>query len=96
MRAMTDDEAQEQLHAAAEAIRGAVLRLLQEGDVHPQLLAMAVAGVAGELGSGMALAGGEDAEAVLEDLAGVVREAGRRHGEMLRGAVDMMPVMGNA
>ena len=96
MRAMTDDEAQEQLRVAAEAIRAAVLRLLQEGEVHPQLLAMAVAGVAGELGSGMALAAGEDAEAVLGDLAGVVREAGRQHGEMLRGSVEMMPVMGSA
>ncbi len=93
---MTDNEAQEQLRVAAEAIRGAVLRLLQEGEVHPRLLVMAVAGVAGELGSGMALAGGEDAEAVLEDLAGVVREAGRRHGEMLRQVVVEMPVAGNA
>ena len=94
---MTDDEAQEQLRVAAEAIRAAVLRLLQQDDVHPQLLAMAVAQVAGELGSGVALAGGEDAEAVLEDLAGVVREAGRQHGEMLQGAaVGMMPVAGNA
>ena len=92
---MTDDEAQEQPRVAAEAIRAAVLRLLQQGEVHPRLLAMAVAGVAGELGSGMALAGGEDAEAVLDDLAGVVREAGRRHGEMLREAVEM-PVAGNA
>src|SRR3954469_25087404 len=97
MRAMTDDEAQEQLRVAAEAIRAAVLRLLQQGDVHPQLLAMAVAGVAGELGSGMALAAGEDAEAVLGDLAEVVREAGRRHGEMLREvAVEMPAVAGNA
>ena len=96
MRAMTDDEAQEQLRVAAEAIRAAVLRLLREGDVHPQLLTMAAAQVAGELGSGMALAGGEDAEAVLEDLAGVLLEAGRQHGEMLRGAVEMMPVMGSA
>ena len=44
----------------------------------------------------MALAGGEDAETVLDDLAGVLREAGRRHGETLREAVEMMPVMGSA
>jgi hypothetical protein len=93
---MTDDEAEEQLRVAAEAIRAAVLRLLREGGVHPRLLVMAAARVAGELGSGMALAGGEDAEAVLEDLAGVVREAGSRHGEMLREIAEMMPVAGNA
>src|SRR3954449_2004722 len=91
---MTDDEAQEQLHAAAEAIRAAVLRLLQGGDVHPRVLVMAAAQVAGELGSGMALAAGEDAEAVLEDLAKMVREAGRQHGEMLREVVVEMPWRG--
>ena len=49
---MTDDEAQEQLRVAAEAIRAAVLRLLREGEVHPQILVMAAAQVAGEPGSG--------------------------------------------
>jgi hypothetical protein len=32
---MTDDEAADQLHEAAEAIRTAVALLLREGELHP-------------------------------------------------------------
>ena len=86
----TDDEETEarelgeQLEAAADAIRAAVVRLLRDGEVHPQLVIMAVARVAGELGAGAALAGGQDHEALLGELAEVVREAGREHHEALR------------
>ncbi len=48
----------EQLEAAADAIRAAVVGLLREGEVDPRLVVMAVARVAGELGAGAALAGG--------------------------------------
>ena len=40
-----------------DGVRKAVLRLLQDGEVHPQLVALAVARVAGELGAGIAQAG---------------------------------------
>ena len=58
---MADEEPdQEQLEAqmetAVDAIRGAVLRLLREGEVHPQIVVMVAARVAGGLGAGAALA----------------------------------------
>jgi len=60
--------------AAAEAIRGAVLRLLQH-------VALAAAGVTGELGADIARLGDVDLETVLGNLADLVREAGRAHAE---------------
>ncbi len=83
-----------QAEAAADAIRAAALRLLKEGEVHPRVIVLAAARVAGELGAATALAGGEDAEEVLGALAEVVREAGREHHEALRGMT--LPVAGSA
>ncbi len=96
----TDEETEDQgalgrqAEEAADAIRAAVLRLLKEGEVHPRLVVLAVARVAGELGAAAALAGGEDAEALLDALAGFVREAGREHHRMLREMT--LPVAGSA
>ena len=84
----------EQLEAATDAIRAAVVGLLREGEVHPQLIIMAVARVAGELGASAALAGGQDHETLLGELAEVVREAGREHHEALR--TLELPVAGSA
>ena len=81
---MTDDEAADQIHQAAEAIRATVARLLREGELHPQLVVMAAARVAGELAAGAALADGEDVGTVADELAEVVREVARDHGETLR------------
>jgi hypothetical protein len=79
----TDDEsgAEAQMEAAAEAIRKAVLRLLQEGKIDPQYIVLAAAGVTGELGADVARLGEVDLETVLGDLANLVREAGRAHAE---------------
>src|SRR3954466_10163257 len=49
-----------QMDLAMEGVRKVVLRLLQDGEVHPQLVVLAVARVAGELGAGIAQAGGPD------------------------------------
>ena len=84
----------EQLEAATEAVRAAVLRLPREGEVHPYIIVMAAARVAGELGATAALAGGQDHEALLGDLAEVVREAGREHREALR--AGELPLAGGA
>ena len=81
---MADHEAADQLHAAAEAIRAAVARLLRDSDIHPQLIVTAAARVTGELAASAALAGGEDVEAVAGELAELVREVARDHGETLR------------
>ena len=100
MRNKADDERAEarelgeQMEAATDAIRAAVIRLLREGEVHPQLIVMAVARVAGELGAGAALAGGQGLETLLDELAEVVREAGREHHEALQ-ALEL-PVAGRA
>jgi hypothetical protein len=92
----TDDEsgAEARMETAAEAIRETVLRLLQEGEVDPQYVALAVARVAGELGAGIAQAGDMDLEAILADVTEVVRKAGRSHHELLR--AEELPVAGNA
>ena len=54
---------------------------------------MAVARVAGELGAGAALAGGQGLDTLLDELAEVVREAGREHHEALQ-ALEL-PVAGS-
>jgi len=56
-------------------VQKAVLRLLQDGEVHPQLVVLAMARVAGELGAGIAQAGGMDLETILADVTEVVRKA---------------------
>jgi hypothetical protein len=80
---MIDDGAEAQglealMDLAIEGVRKAVLRLLRDGEVHPQLVGLAVARVAGELGDDVARLGDVDLETVLGNL---VREAGRAHAE---------------
>ena len=58
-------------------------RLLQDGEVHPQLVVLAAARFAGELGADVARIGDVDLETVLGDLADLVHEAGRAHAEEL-------------
>jgi hypothetical protein len=67
--------------AATEAIREAVLRLLEAGEVDPQFVVMAAARVTGELGADVARLGDVDLGTVLGNLADLVREAGRAHAE---------------
>jgi hypothetical protein len=85
---VNDDEtgAETRMEAAAEAIREAVLRLLQEGEIDPQYVVPAAAGVTGELGADIARLGDVDLETILGDLADLVREAGRAHAEDLPGS----------
>jgi hypothetical protein len=95
-----DEPEQEQLEAqmetAVDAIREAILRLLREGEVHPQIIVMAAARVAGGLGAGAALASGQDLEGLLDDLAEALRQAGREHHETLQAELEALPVAGNA
>ena len=72
----TDDEteAANRMQAAVEAVREAVLRLLQ-------LAILAAARATGELGADIARLGDVDLETVLGDLTDLVREAGRAHAE---------------
>jgi hypothetical protein len=84
----------QQLEATMEAVRGTIARLLQAGEVDPRVIALAVAGVAGEFGASMALAGEDELETVLGDLADVLRHTGREHAKAL--AVTVAPVAGSA
>src|SRR3954469_16747207 len=86
---MIDDETETrdleaQMDLAMERVRKAVLRLLQDGEVHPQLVVLAVARVAGELGAGIAQAGDMDLEPILAEVTEVVRKTARSHHKLLR------------
>ncbi len=96
---MAEDEPEQpeleaQMEAATTAIRAAILRLLQEGKVHPQLLILAVTQIAGELGASAALASGQEVEKLLGELAEVLQQAGRDHHETLQALT--LPVAGSA
>lgn len=84
---MIDREAREQIRRATEAVRGFVLTAMDEGRVHPMALVMALAQAAGELEAGVAMDRGEAVDGALDELAKVLREAGREHAARLRGSV---------
>jgi hypothetical protein len=88
------EELEAQMEAATEAIRATVLRLRQEGKVHPQLLILAVTQIAGELGTSAALASGREVEELLVELAEVLQQAGRDHHKTLQALA--LPVAGSA
>ncbi len=92
--ATEDQDLEQPMRAATEALREAVLRLLRVGEVHPQLIVLAMARVTGELAASAALAGGEEVEPLLDKLAEVVRHAGREHHQTLQ--AERLPVAGNA
>src|SRR5689334_21792219 len=79
-----DDKLEAQAEAALDTIRAAVLRLLLDGGVSPQLVALCVARVAGELGASLAVADGLGLERVLDELAEFARRSGREHHELVR------------
>ena len=87
-------ELHQQAQAAADAIRATVLRLLQDGEIDPRLIVLAVARVVGELGASAALASGEDVEVVLGGLAEALQRAGHDQQEAL--LTEMLPVAGRA
>jgi hypothetical protein len=92
-----DEQAQafaQQLQTAMDAIREAVGRLLQAGEVDPRVIALAVAAVAGELGASMARAGEGDLDTLLRDLGEVMQHVGQEHTDL----IDMvtMPAAGSA
>ena len=87
-------DAEDQVRVALEAMQGTTLRLLREGETHPQLMAVAAAMAAGQLAAATALAGGQDLEEALRTLAAIMVRSGREHHEMLR--AEMLPVAGNA
>ena len=91
---MGDDELEAQTRAATDAVRATVMRLLREDGIHPQLVVLAVARVAGELGADVAHAGGAQPGEILSDLADLVRHAGQAQHEKLE--AEAMPTAGSA
>src|SRR4051794_5021608 len=87
------EELEAQLGTAMQGLQRAVVRLLQEGEVHPHLVVLALARVTGEVGAGAALAGGHDPGRGLGELAEGVREAGREFRGMLE--TGALPAAGN-
>ena len=87
---MDDDE----LEAATAAVRATVMRLLREDGIHPRLVVLPVARVAGELGADVAHAGGARPGGILADLADLVRHAGQAQHEKLE--AETMPTAGSA
>jgi len=88
------DELEAQFRTATEGLQGTVMRLVQDGDIHPHVMVLALARVTGEVGAGTALAEGQDPEELLADLAEVVRQAGREFREMVQ--AEALPTAGNA
>ncbi len=91
---MTRQKVDEQMEAATDAIRTTLLRLLQQGEVHPQVIILALATALGEFAAGAALATREDVGPMTDDLAALVREVVCKHHEMLR--MIELPAAGNA
>jgi hypothetical protein len=85
---------EQQVWAATETMREAVLQLLQAGDIHPNVIVLALARVTGETGTAAAIVSGETMEKVLGELAAVVLRAGWDHQELLQG--EGLPVTGDA
>jgi hypothetical protein len=88
------DELEAQFRTATEGLQRAVMRLFQDRDIHPHVMVLALARVTGEVGAGTALAGGQDPEELLGELAEVVRRAGREFREMLE--AEALPTVGSA
>src|SRR3954454_23325242 len=84
-----DEELEAQAEATLDLIRATVVRLLLDGGVRPQLVALAVARVAGELGASVAVADGLELERVLGELADFMRKAGREHHGLVQQEVGL-------
>ena len=87
-------ELEEQMQAATEMVEGVIHQMLSAGEIHPQLIVLAVARAAGGITAAAALAGGEDVEKMLGDVTEHVRQAGHAYYDALR--AELMPVAGNA
>ena len=83
-----------QMQVVMEAFRETAVRLLRAGEVHPQVIVTAAAQAAGEMGAGLAMAGGADVERMLGELAAILQQAGRDHGMAL--ATALAPAAGSA
>ena len=89
-----EETTHDELETAMEGLQRAVVRLLQDGEVHSHMVVLALARVTGEVGASAALAGGRDPEELLGELAEVVRQAGREFREAVE--AEALPTAGDA
>ncbi len=87
----------EQMETATQLVQQTVGRLLREGKIHPHLVVLSVARVAGELMGALAAASGHDLDEVLKDSTEIVHQAARNHYDEVHAVkAELMPVAGNA
>ena len=87
----------EQMETATEMVQQTVGRMLRAGEIHPHLVVLAVARVAGELMGALAAASGHDLNEVLKDSTEIVHQAARNHYDELQATkAELMQVAGNA
>ena len=89
-----------QMEAATVMVQQTIGRMLRDGDVHPHVVVLTVARVAGELMGALAAASGHSVDEVLKDSTEIVHQAARNHYEELQALqaikAELMPVAGNA
>ena len=87
----------EQMEAATVIVQQTVGRMLREGAIHPHVVVLAVARVAGELMGALAAASGNNLDEVLRDSTEIVHQAARNHYDEVQAiTAEVMSVAGNA
>ena len=90
-------ELAEQMETATQRVQQTIGRMLRAGEIHPHLVVLSVARVAGELMGALAAASGHDLDEVLRDSTEIVHQAARNHYDEVQATkAEMMPVAGNA
>ena len=85
------------MEAATQMVQETVGRMLLDDEIHPHVVVLAVAQVAGELMGALAAVSGHDLNEVLRDSTEIVHQAARNHHEAMQTiTAELMPVAGNA
>ena len=87
----------EQMEMATQIVQQTVGRMLREGAIHPHVVVLAVARVAGELMGALAAASGHNLDEVLRDSTEIVHQAARHHYDEVQAVTtELISVAGNA
>ncbi len=92
-----EQEIEQQMQAASAMVQALIGQMLREGAIHPHVVVLAVARVAGELMGALAAASGHDLDEVLKDSTEIVHQAARNHYDEVQAVTaELMPVAGSA
>ena len=92
-----EEDLGKQMEAATVRVQQTVSRMLRDREIHPHVVVLSVARVAGELMGALAAASGHDLDEVLRDSTEIVHQAARNHYDEVQATkAEMMPVAGNA